>query len=133
MNKLIDLTTQDLDFLQREIETYKAMRQSIRDGKVSHLTLRPANGRTDAIGSYNSVLDEAIVVVVRDDTASNRYTLRFRDLLPTHTYKVSFQTDTRVLTMTGAQMMLSGVNVNLPDSESGEIVYARPLVPTLVP
>ncbi len=128
MNKLIDLTAQDLDFLQSEIETYKVMRQSIRDGKVSHLTLRPANGRTDAIESYNPVLDEAIVVVVRDDAALNRYTLRFRDLVPTQTYKVSFETDTRILTMTGAQLMLTGVNVNLPDSESGEIVYARPLV-----
>lgn len=128
MNKLIDLNDADLDFLQSEITAYKAMRQSIRDGKVLHLTARPANGRTDAIQSYNPALDEAIAVVVRDDARLNRYTLRFRDLNPAHTYTVSFQTDTPIYTMTGDQLMKTGVNVNLPGSESGEIVYARPLV-----
>ena len=127
MNRLVDLDGGELDFLAGEIRTYKEIRKSIRNGKVLHLTARPAVGRTDAIGSYNAALDEAIAVVVRDATGRDRYTLRFRDLMPTHTYRVSFADDRRILTMTGDQLMRGGVSVNLPERESGEIVYARPL------
>lgn len=127
MNRLAELNAPDLTFLRSEIETYKAMRQTIRDGKVLHLTARPATGRMDAIESYNFNLDESVAVVVREDATANRYTLKFRDLVATHTYRVSFQTDTSVFTMTGDQLMRIGVSVNLPERESGEIVYARPM------
>ncbi len=129
MNRLAELDGDELDFLSGEIQTYKEMRQSIRNGKVLHLSARPALGRTDAIESYNPALDQAIAVVVRDHSGTDRYTLRFRDLIATHTYRVSFADDRRILTMTGEQLMRSGVGVNLPERESGEIVYARPLVP----
>lgn len=129
MNRLADLDGAALDFLSTEIQTYKEIRQSIRNGKVLHLTARPAVGRTDAIESYNHALDQAIAVVVRDATNTARFTLRFRDLIPANTYRVSFADDRRILTMTGEQLMRDGVSVNLPERESGEIVYARPMAP----
>ena len=129
MNRLIDLNAEELNFLSTEIQTYKEIRLSIRNGKVLHLTARPAVGRTDAIESYNPALDQAIAVVVRDSTVRAAYTLRFRDLIPANTYRVSFADDRRILTMTGEQLMRSGVSVNLPERESGEIVYARPMAP----
>jgi alpha-galactosidase len=127
MNKLMDLPTADLDFLASEVRVYKDIRRSIRDGKVAHLTARPDQGRIDAIQSYNPATDEAIAVVTRDDAAAANYTLRFRDLIPTNTYWVRFQDSSRTYTMTGEQLARSGVVVNLPDRESGEIVYAKPL------
>jgi len=127
MNKLVDLSSSDLNFLGSEARVYKDIRQSIRDGKVAHLTSRPAEGRIDAFQSYNQAKDEAIVVVTRDNASAVKYTLRFRDLIPTHTYQVSFQDSNRVYTMTGEQLARSGVVVNLPNRESGEIVYAKPL------
>ena len=125
MNRLSELDAEELDFLASEIRTYKEIRSSITNGKVLHLTLRPAVGRTDAMQSYNPGLDEAIAVVTRDATPADRFTLRFRDLIATHTYRVSFADDRRILTMTGQQLMTTGVSVNLPERESGEIVYAR--------
>ncbi|MBM3761107.1 MAG: alpha-galactosidase [Acidobacteria bacterium] len=127
MNRLTELKPEELDYLASEIETFKQIRKSITNGKVLHLTARPAVGRTDAIQSYNPALDEAIAIVTRDATASSSFNLRFRDLRPGNTYRVSFADDRRVLTMTGDQLMRSGVNVTLPERESGEIVYARPL------
>ncbi len=127
MNRLDALNPEELNFLESEIKTYKEIRHSISNAKILHLTLRPALGRTDAIQSYNPGLDEAIAIVTRDASTLNRFTLRFRDLRPTQTYRVSFADDRRVLTMTGQQLMTNGVNVNLPERESGEIVYARPL------
>ncbi len=125
MNRLTDLDAGELDFLASEIKTYKEIRNSITNGKVLHLTPRPAVGRTDAIQSYNPGLDEAVTVVTRDSTTTDRFTLRMRDLVATHTYRVSFADDRRILTMTGEQLMTTGVSVNLPERESGEIVYAR--------
>lgn len=127
MNKLTELPSADFSFLASEVRLYKEIRQSIRDGRVAHLTLRPENGRIDAIQSYNEAKDEAIVVVTRDDSAASNYTLRFRDLIPTRSYRISFQDSPRVYTMTGEQLLRDGVVVNLPDHESGEIVYAKPL------
>jgi alpha-galactosidase len=125
MNRLTELDAEELNFLASEIRTYKAIRNSITNGKVLHLTPRPEVGRTDAIQSYNPDLDEAIAVVTRDSTVVDRYTLRLRGLVANHTYWVSFADDRRTLTMTGEQLMTSGISVNLPERESGEIVYAR--------
>jgi alpha-galactosidase len=128
MNKLVELPPLEFEFLKQEIQRYKDMRASIRDGKVNHITARPLDGRIDVIQSYNAERDEAIAVIVRDDAAANRYTLRFRDLVESHTYTVTFADDPRALTMPGSQLMERGVSVNLPERESGEIVYARGVV-----
>lgn len=128
MNKLTELTPIEFNFLNQEIVRYKEIRASIRDSKVNHISARPLEGRTDVIQSYNPELDEAIAVIVRDNSAANRYTLRFRDLIETNQYVVSFADDPRVLTIPGGLLMERGVSVNLPERESGEIVYARRLV-----
>jgi hypothetical protein len=127
MNKLTELKPLEFDFLKREILRYKEIRTSIRDSKVNHISARPLEGRTDVIQSYNSERDEAVAVIVRDNSAASRYTLRFRDLIESHDYTVTFADDPRVLTLPGSLLMERGVSVNLPERESGEIVYARGL------
>jgi hypothetical protein len=47
-------------------------------------------------------------------------------LNPSESYLVNFQTDTRILSMTGAQLAQPGLRVNLPAAQSGEIVYVNP-------
>jgi hypothetical protein len=127
MNRLSEASEEDYRLLGSEIAVFKQLRQSIRDGKVGHLTARPAERRTDAIESYNARTDTAIAIVTRDQAAGASYTLRFRDLEPSHTYRVRFQTDTRTFVLTGLQLMNQGVAVRLPDLESAEIVYAEPM------
>ncbi len=128
MNKLVDLPPLEFDFLKSEIARYKEIRTSIRDGKIHHISARPLEGRTDVIQSYNAERDEAIAVIVRDNSASSRYTLRFRDLIDDQNYVVSFADDPRVLTLSGRELTERGISVTLPERESGEIVYARRLV-----
>lgn len=127
MNKLTELSPGDFLFLQNEARLYKEMRASIREAKVLHLSARPLDGRTDAIQSYNAAQDRAVAVVVRDDSSAGNYRLRFRDLVPENTYEVTFADGRQIYTMTGEQLATAGVNVTLPERESGEIVYARPL------
>ena len=127
MNRLAELNEDELAFLASEIQTFKQIRQSIAVSKVLHITARPAAGRTDAIQSYNPIKDEAIAVVTRDATATDRFTLRFRDLRANQTYRVTFADDRRILILSGQQLMNTGISVNLPERESGEIVFVRPM------
>jgi hypothetical protein len=67
------------------------------------------------------------VVVTRDDTTAGSAAIVLHGLQPGNTYKVHFQDDTRVLSMTGQQLMTSGVRVNLPLAQTAEIVYVDPM------
>jgi hypothetical protein len=53
----------------------------------------------------------------------------FRGLDEQTEYFVEFQTDARRFSMTGLQLMRSGVLVLLPNSQSSEIIYASPISP----
>ncbi|MEO7145208.1 MAG: glycoside hydrolase family 36 protein [Bryobacteraceae bacterium] len=121
---LDDPTTQ---FLASEIQAYKNIRTSIRDSKVFHLTPPPAVNRIDALESYNPATDTDISVVTRDGGTSDHLALRLRGLLPQNTYQITFQSDARVLTMSGADVAAAGILVNLPGNQCAEIVYAAPL------
>jgi len=127
MNKLIEMTANDLDFATAEILRYKQMRASVRDGKVLHLTAAPAPGRFDAIASYSLENDSAIAVVTRDQARSDSFRLRIREFDPGKSYRVTFADDARVLTYTGAQLRDDGIDVRLPQLQSAEIVYIEPL------
>ncbi|MBY0506351.1 MAG: alpha-galactosidase [Bryobacteraceae bacterium] len=126
MNRLPELTPADLALALREIGIYKSIRTNVRDGRVSHLTARPALGQVDALQSYTASGDTALAVVTREEARSNSYTLRFRDLTPTRSYLVRFETSPARFILTGAQLMNVGVVVPLPDQQSAEIVYVEP-------
>ena len=126
MNRLRDLAALDLAVAKREIAVYKAMRASIRDGRVSHLTARPANGRVDAIQSYHAGRDTAVAIVTREAARDDRYTLVWRGLVATQRYQVRYETARTRLVLTGEQLMRVGIPVSLPGLRSAEIVYLEP-------
>lgn len=126
MNRLEQLSPESLDLAKREIATYKLIRPLIRSGRVAHLTGRPAAGNIDAIQSYHAGRDEAVVIVVREDAPSDQFVLKCRDLTPSQSYLVSFETARAVYAMTGAQLMGVGVPVPLPSRRAAEIVYIEP-------
>jgi len=123
MNRLAEMSSADLQFAAAEIRTYKALRRLYNGGRVAHLTSRPREGAIDAIQIYHPALDRFAAIVTRDNAPAGSFVLRPRDLRPEGTYRVSFADDARVLTMTGAQLMLTGVTVTLPVAQSAEIVY----------
>jgi alpha-galactosidase len=126
MNRLTEMGAGELELLASEIATFKKIRSTVRDGKVFHLTARPATGRIDALQAHHEKVNRSIAVVTRDSAAASSYTLRPRGLDPDVPYRVTFQDDSRVLLMNGSQLMETGVRVNLPSPESAEIVYIEP-------
>jgi hypothetical protein len=128
MNRLAEVAPEDLAVAGREVAVFKAMRASVRDGRVGHLTARPGTGKVDAIQSYNAAKDTAVAIVTREESAEPDYTLRFRDLVASQRYQVRFQTAGARYVMTGDQLMGVGVAVRLADALSSEIVYLEPAI-----
>jgi hypothetical protein len=127
MNRLVQMRDQDLDVLKSEIALFKSFRTRIRDGRVFHLTARPAENRIDAIQSYHEETGTAIAFVFRPEAAATFYRARLKGLKRENNYRVRFQEDRRFLTMTGAQIMDGGIRVNLPSMWMAEIIYAEPV------
>ncbi|MGH9660595.1 MAG: GH36 C-terminal domain-containing protein, partial [Bryobacteraceae bacterium] len=125
MNRLASMRPQDVELAASEIKLYKSLRERIRDGKVFHLTARPAENRSDAIESYHEATDTAVIFVFRANTLAIPR-LRPRGLRPDQVYRVRFQDSTRVFTMTGAQLETNGFVPTLPGRWSSEIVYIEP-------
>jgi alpha-galactosidase len=128
MNRLPSMREESHLLLTREIALFKTLRTRIRDGKVLHLTARPAENRIDAIASYHAETDSAIAFVFRPEAAAASYRVRLNTLKPDVTYRVRFQEDRRMLTMTGRQIIDGGIRVNLSAMWSGDIVYVEPLM-----
>ena len=126
MNRLTELSVEDQVLAASEIATYKTVRASVRDAKVFHLD-PPAKEGIDAIQSYNAAQRTALAVVTRNGGVEAAYTLLFRGLEPEGTYRVTFQNNSSVLVYSGLQLMRSGVQVPLPETQSSDIVFATPL------
>jgi alpha-galactosidase len=126
MNRLAQMRETDLQFLASEIGLYKALRTTIRDGKVQHYSPRPNGVIVDAIGSYNEEKDTAIVFVYAPDTRLSSYLLRPRDLRPEGSYRVRFQENPATAVRSGQDLMQRGIRVDIPHNWFGEIVFIEP-------
>ncbi|MBK9170441.1 MAG: alpha-galactosidase [Bryobacterales bacterium] len=126
MNKLPEVDAASYDWAKKEIGVYKRIRRHIRDGKVYHLTPRPAPFRTDALQSHDEERDTSITIVVRDAVAREPERLRLRGHDPGRTYRVWFEDDPREHVMSGAELLEQGVPVSLPANWGADIVYVEP-------
>jgi len=129
MNRLVEMRAEDLELAAEEIKLYKSIRARIRDGRVYHLSARPAEYRTDALQSHHEASDSSIIFVMRPQSTADYWMLRPRGLNPQRSYRVRFQESPRTLTMTGAQLLIEGLRVDLPHMWSSEIVYVEPMTP----
>jgi alpha-galactosidase len=133
MNQLPNLPAEDAALAEKEVRIYKRTRAHVRRGQVFHLTAPPASGRIDALESYDPSDDTAIAIVTREGGDADHASIKLRGLTGTTTYRVYFQDDPAVLSMTGDQLSQDGALVNLPAPQTAEIVYAEPLNPDLEP
>ncbi len=127
MNRLAGMRAEDIELLRSEIALFKSLRTRIRDGRVYHLTSRPAENRIDAIQSHHEASDSSIVFVFRPEVAAKYYRPRLKGLKREGTYRVRFQEDRRLLSMTGAQIMDGGIRVDLPSMWNAELVFVERL------
>jgi alpha-galactosidase len=124
MNRLPDLTVDQLGFLGQEIARYKAQRAEISRGKVFHHAA-PSATSTDAIQSYDAETDSSIAVITRAESAGPQYTFRPKGLDPNQRYTVFFDISPSVYSITGAQLMSNGVRVPLPTQYSSDVVHIQ--------
>jgi hypothetical protein len=127
MNRLASMREEDLAFAASEIELFKRLRGHIREGKVYHLTPRPAADRIDAIESHHEAADTGIVFVFRAESQARSQRLQVRGFNPEKLYRVRFQQDRRIFRLTGAQLYRPGLLVQMPAMWSSEIVYIEPV------
>jgi hypothetical protein len=125
MNKLPEMRQQDLDLAASEIRLYKSLRQRIKDGKVFHLTARPAETRIDAIESYHPETDSAVIFVYRPGAAPSSRTVRIRGVKRNETYTVRFQDSSARLSMSGAALLDEGIRMEFGVPYSAEIIYVE--------
>ncbi|MBM3738707.1 MAG: alpha-galactosidase [Acidobacteria bacterium] len=126
MNKLALLDAPDFEYLGREIARFKSIRETVRDGKILHVTNPPAEGRTDAIAAYDPATDSAVAVVTRDGAAAATFALRVGEFRRDKSYIVTFADDPRILTLTGEQIGRTGISVRLPERWGTEVVTITP-------
>jgi alpha-galactosidase len=124
MNRLTDLSVDQLGFLGQEIAHYKDGRAEISRGKVFHHAA-PSTNSTDAIQSYDPETDSAIAVVTRAESAGPQYIFRPKGLDADQRYTVFFDIDPNVYSMSGAQLMANGVRVPLPTVYSSDVVHIQ--------
>jgi len=122
MNRLAELTPDQQGFLNLEIANYKSQRVQIASGKVYHIQA-PASGATDAIQSYNPETDSAIAVIARAESDGPEYIFHPKGLDPGQQYTVWFEIDPSVYSLPGAQLMQTGVRVQLPTPYSSDIAH----------
>lgn len=122
MNKLPGVTPRDLALATREIQLYKSIRRSIREGRVYHLTARPEEGAIDAIQSMHEATGSSVVIITRDGGQQATFQLRPKGLSPEISYLVLFENSGRSETLTGQQLMEGGIRIDLPESRTAEIV-----------
>ena len=127
MNRLLEMTPEEMDFAASEIAIFKAMRGRIRNGKVYHLSSPSDPGPVDAIQSYFPDTDSSIAIVCKERGAPNQL-VKLKGFRPDRSYSVTFQDDPRVLTMTGRQIMETGISVRLAQRQDGAIVYVQPVI-----
>jgi alpha-galactosidase len=121
-NRLPDLTPDQMGFLKEQIRNFKMQRSDIAAGKVFHIVAPEANG-TDAIQSYNPATDNAVAVITRAASDGPSYTFKPKGLQESQRYTVWFEISPDVYSVTGDQLMRSGVRVALPTPYSSEIVH----------
>ncbi len=122
MNRLTDVTPEQKGFLAQQVDRYKSERGLISSGKVYHIQA-PAANATDVIQSYNPDTDSAIAVVTRAQSDGPEFIFHPKGLDPDQRYTVWFEIDPSVYSLPGAQLMDTGVRVDLPTPYSSDVVH----------
>ncbi len=127
MNRLPLMTAEDLALASSEVNLFKQLRSHIRAGRVYHLTAPPDGQQIDAMESYDSGSDTAVVFVYRPAADATTFLLRPLGLRADNCYRVRFQDDSAILYRTGEELMKAGVSVSLPEPYSAEIAFIEPV------
>lgn len=110
---------------KKEIDLYKKqLRPLIRDASLYHISPRPDGVHWDGIEYWDSMQDRGVVYAFRGTIASEKsHSFLLQGLQPARHYRLSFHDRGTQQTVTGADLMRSGLNVALDLPNSSELVF----------
>jgi alpha-galactosidase len=110
---------------KKQFALYKArLRPLIQSADLYHVSERPDGVRWDGIEYWDPRAGRGAVFAFRGITDEAAHDFRLKGLEPAATYALSFEDGTSENPVrTGAALMSAGIRVNLPVSQSSEIVH----------
>jgi alpha-galactosidase len=126
---MLDTTTwneQQHAAAKREIELYKSrLRPLIRDAALYHITPRPDGVHWDGIEYFDSQRGKGVLYAFRGSSpGNNNHVFRLKGFAPEKTYRLHFQDESaRDRSVTGRDLLGSGVALTLPIPDSSELVF----------
>jgi hypothetical protein len=112
-----------------EIKLYKEqLRPLIRGAALYHIAPRPDGLHWDGIEYFDLNRDRGVIYAFRGATpGDNNYVFRLRGVAPAKTYQLHFQDGSAPdRSITGGELLDSGLTVHLPIPNSSELVFINP-------
>ena len=109
-----------------EIKLYKEqLRPLIRDAALYHIAPRPDGLHWDGIEYFDSKREKGVVYAFRgSNPGDDNYVFRVKGVAPAKTYRLHFQDGSAPdRSMTGRELLDSGVALHLPIPKSSELVF----------
>ena len=118
-------TQKQRDGVKRATEIYKSwVRPILRDAQVHHILPRPDGYHWDGMFYWSPSLKRGTLYIFRPDSDRNAMLVPLKGLEPTTKYKVRTEDhSTPDATYSGANLMSTGLNIQLPGKYTSDLVY----------
>jgi alpha-galactosidase len=124
MNRITNWSNGTMDFVRREIQMYKSVRDVMADAKIYHVTPPPDGDSNDAMQAYDPAEDRSVVFVYSNGNSEVTF-VQPKGLEPNALYWIGFLEVPRSYLATGAQLMGDGIPVILPRSTAEVVSIVR--------
>jgi hypothetical protein len=115
------------DAARRQIAIYKEwIRPLVRQAELYHVSERPDGVRWDGMQYFDPQIGKGVLFAFRGTTEEEAHRFRLRGLRADARYRVWFEDGSSPeRTLSGKELMSSGVEVNLPEPGTSELVYLQ--------
>ena len=124
-------TEEEKEAVASSVATYKEkIRPLIRNGNLYHIFPRPDGVVWDGIEYYDPEAQKGVVYIFKPNSTIDTKTITLKGLDKDLMYHLTFEDNSNsALSMSGADLMNSGVDVTLPGTYISELMFINILVP----
>lgn len=110
--------------ITKAVKTYKEkLRPLIRSANLYHILPRPDERSRDGIEYFDPATGKGVVYLFQP-TTNDKKPIKLKGLDPVANYKLEFEDGSNPsTTMSGAELMQTGIVINLEGSESSELMF----------
>jgi alpha-galactosidase len=111
--------------VKREVEIYKSwVRPILADVQVHHILPRPDGYHWDGMFYWSPSLKRGTLYIFRPNSAIAQQQISLKGLVENAKYSVRTEDhSTQERTYSGAELMKSGLNIQLPERYTSDLVY----------